>query len=114
MAFFEGIVIADDDSFVLKLQNSLEISNNVFLMFMNVEQKKFIGYARVNSDILPLEEFPELRGRRVLTPILLDRPLGFRIKWLTKNAMCFEEVKFIRNNLNRGSQINMCKEFHVG
>lgn len=52
---------------------------------------------------MPLEDFPELRGRRVLTPILLDRPLGFRVKWLTKNAMCFEEVKFIRNNLNRGS-----------
>lgn len=37
MAFFEGIVIADDDSFIQKLQNSLEISNSVYLMFMNVE-----------------------------------------------------------------------------
>ena len=69
-------------------------------MFMNVEQKKFIGYARVDSEIKSIDEFSEIRGRRVLTPILLDRPLGFKIKWLTKNAIIFDEVKFIRNNLN--------------
>lgn len=29
---------------------------------MNVEQKKFIGYAVVDSDISPIEEFTELKG----------------------------------------------------
>ena len=34
------------------------------------------------------------------------------MKWISKNPVKFETVKFIRNELNKNSPINMCKEFH--
>lgn len=44
---------------------------------MNVEQKKFIGYAMINSEIKSMEEFPEIKGRTILTKLPLEKPLAF-------------------------------------
>lgn len=44
---------------------------------MNVEQKKFIGYALIDSEILPVEEFPETKNRSILTRSPLDKMLAF-------------------------------------
>lgn len=44
-------VIIEDDAYAKKLQNCFEMSENVFLLFISVEQKLFKGYGRVESDI---------------------------------------------------------------
>jgi hypothetical protein len=51
---------------------------------MSVEQKQFLGYAQVNSDIKPINEFPELSHHLLSTPINIKTLSAFKIKWITK------------------------------
>ena len=44
-------VIIIDENYARKLQNCYEISVNVYLIFMSVDQKVFMGYGRVASDV---------------------------------------------------------------
>lgn len=48
-------VVIDEVNQAKKLQNCYEISVNVYLIFMSVEQKCFLGYAKVISDIYEAE-----------------------------------------------------------
>ena len=70
---------------------------------MNVEQKKFIGYAVIDSEVKPMEEFNEIKGKIILTKLPLEKPLAFRVKWLARNPITYDDVKFIRNQNNKGS-----------
>lgn len=44
-------------NFKIKQRFFKKISNNVFLFFMSVELKMFLGYAKVTSDIKPISHF---------------------------------------------------------
>ena len=44
-----------------------------------------------------MDEFPEIKRKIILTKLPLDKPLAFKIKWLARNPITYDDVKFIRN-----------------
>lgn len=107
----DNYYIITEEAYVQKIQNSYETSDNVYLIFMSVEQKKFLGYGQIDSKIKNFSDFKELR-KIDLSSDIKNVLKAFRVKWISKNPVNFETVKFIRNELNKNSPINMCKEFH--
>lgn len=115
----KNYVIITDNNYTRKLQNCFEvigliyqISDNVYLVFMSVDNKEFLGYARVNSNIQHISEIPALSSVYAIQNQAEDSGYAFKIKWISKNSVSFDYIRFIRNSHNSNNSINMCKEFN--
>lgn len=105
----KSFVVLNDESYTKKLQSCFEISDNVFLFFVRVEQKQFLGYAKVVSEIRDLRDTPELQA---LVFPGNEKLWAFRIEWKSRLPVSFETVRFIRNSHNSNNSVNMCREFN--
>ena len=81
---------------------------------MSVDNKEFLGYARVVSNIKQIKDVPELWSLNVSGADSEDWGQAFKIDWHSKNRVSFDYIRFIRNSHNSKNSINMCKEFNVG
>jgi len=55
------------------------------LIFMSVEQRQFLGYARVASEVRPISAIPELQNYTFTTNVDNRESLyAFRIEWKAK------------------------------
>lgn len=114
----KNYVIITDINYAKKLQNSykviiiIQISDNVYLIFMSVDNKEFLGYARVDSNIQCVTEVPALLSVYASQNYFDGSGHAFKIKWLSKNSVPFSYIRFIRNSHNSNNSINMCREFN--
>ena len=77
---------------------------------MSVDQKVFMGYGKVASDVYHIEHVDELKD--VSLPNYNQPIYACKIDWNSKQSISFEFVKHIRNSHNNHQSINMCKEFN--
>lgn len=114
----KNYVIITDANYARKLQNSykvtiiIQISDNVYLIFMSVDNKEFLGYARVNSNLQWIHEIPALCSVDVSQNYLDGHGCAFKVQWISKNSVSFNYIRFIRNSHNSNNSINMCREFN--
>lgn len=80
---------------------------------MSVDNKQFMGYAKVVSNIRKLKDIPELSSLVHMQRDPEDPGFAFKIRWFSKNRVAFDLIRFIRNSHNSNNSINMCKEFNV-
>lgn len=105
-------MIIEDENYAKKLQNCYEISVNVYLIFMNVDQKVFLGYGKVISDVYSIKHVDDLQDVANLPHYRDTNVYACKIEWVSKNSINFEYIKHIRNSHNNNQSINMCKEFN--
>ena len=80
---------------------------------MSVDNKQFMGYAKVVSNIRHVKSIPALSSLVHTHRDSEDPGYAFKIKWFSKNRVAFDLIRFIRNSHNSNNSINMCKEFNV-
>ena len=79
---------------------------------MSVDNKEFLGYARVKSNIRHVRDVPALSSLLGTHGESEDPGFAFQIEWFSKNRVPFDYIRFIRNSHNSNNSINMCKEFN--
>lgn len=81
---------------------------------MSVDNKQFMGYARVASGIRHVRAVPELSSLVNMQREGEDPGFAFKVSWRSKQRVSFDLIRFIRNSHNSNNSVNMCKEFNVG
>lgn len=79
---------------------------------MNVDQKVFLGYGKVISDVYSIKHVDDLQDVANLPHYRDTNVYACKIEWVSKNSINFEYIKHIRNSHNNNQSINMCKEFN--